>query len=575
MAQPSESPRLSVPHFDQTDTSQQTFFTTPESSDSIQNVSNPRDSSLDPNSTPQNPTTSTENIPLYLAPPIRFSFPRQSSRFSEDLSSSSTTHHTLNQQSRTTFQTLTNTPSPPTNQNYSSSPEPKNETTTRTTNSAPQPIHFRSMTWLHCAFIMIAETISLGILALPSVLATVGLIPGLLLIISMGLLAWYSGFLIHRFRTAYPSIISWADACSILLAPLGMPNVGREIAGAAQILFLLFLMASHILTWIICLDTLTGGKVCNIVWGVVGMGVFWILDLPRTCRGMSWSSIVSFASIGTAVTITMISVGVQAPAEKTYSLWPKKDLSVREAFLSVTNIVFAYAGHIAFFTFISELRTPSDFPKSLATLQIIEIALYLLSSMLIYIYTGSSISSPALLSAGPLLSKIAFGIAIPTIVIAGVIFGHVASKYIFLRIFTGTAHAETRTKRGLMAWLGITGGVWVLAWIIGESVPGFNELLGLVSSLFASWFTYGLPGVMGLWLQWGNGNGNGRGGRWGWWGGMLFNALLVAVGAVLCGMGVWASGVGIRETSQKGGVGVVGEGEGECFCCENMERGCW
>lgn len=71
-----------------------------------------------------------------------------------------------------------------------------------------------------------------------------------------------------------------------------MPNVGREIAGAAQVLFLLFLMASHILTWIICLDTLTGGSVCNIVWGVVGMCVFWILDVPRTYRGMSWLSIV-------------------------------------------------------------------------------------------------------------------------------------------------------------------------------------------------------------------------------------------------------------------------------------------
>ncbi|KAF7926933.1 uncharacterized protein EAE98_006317 [Botrytis deweyae] len=550
MAQPSGSPHLQVPHFEQTNTSQQTFDTAPETSESMQNAPTPRNSSLDPNSTPQNPPTSEETTPLFLAPPPRLSYHRQTSRFSEDFSSSESSHHDPTQQSRRPFQALTNPPSPSHPAQDPESQETKNETTTRTTSSPPQPIHFRSMTWLHCAFIMIAETISLGILALPSVLATIGLIPGLILIILMGLLAWYSGLLIHRFRAAYPSIVSWADACSILLAPLGMPNVGREMAGAAQILFLLFLMASHILTWIICLDTLTGGKVCNIVWGVVGMGVFWILDLPRTCRGMSWLSIVSFASIGTAVIITMISVGVRAPAEKTYSLWPKKDLSLREAFLSVTNIVFAYAGHIAFFTFISELRTPSDFPKSLATLQTIEIGLYLLSSILIYIYTGTLISSPALLSAGPLLSKIAFGIAIPTIVIAGVIFGHVASKYIFLRIFTGTTHAETRTKRGLVAWLGITAGVWVLAWIVGESVPGFNELLGLVSSLFASWFTYGLPGVMGLWLQWGNGR---EGGWWARWGGMLVNGLLVGVGAVLCGMGVWASGVGIRETSQQGG----------------------
>lgn len=133
--------------------------------------------------------------------------------------------------------------------------------------------------------------------------------------------------------------------------------------------------------------------------------------------------------------------------------------------------------------------------------------------------------------------------------IAGVIFGHVCAKYIFLRLFAGTTHAATRTKRGLAAWLAITAGVWVVAWIVGESVPGFNELLGLVSSLFASWFTYGLPGVMGLWLQWGGEDR--RGGKW--WGMLLINGLLVGVGALLCGMGVWASGVGIKETSEKGG----------------------
>ncbi|TEY40353.1 hypothetical protein BOTCAL_0436g00030 [Botryotinia calthae] len=503
MAQAPSSSHLQVPHFERTNISQQSFVTAPDISESMQDVSTPQNSSLNPNFTAQNPTTSEESNPLFLTPPPRLSFRPQSSRFSEDFSSSESTHHASQYNFRSILPTFTDPHSNPNNPDDTEWQEDKSDITALT----PQPIHYRSMTWLHCSFIMIAETISLGILALPSVLATIGLIPGLILILGMGALAWYSGLLIHRFRTAYPSIISWADACSILLAPLGMPNVGREIAGAAQVLFLLFLMASYILTWII-----------------------------------------SFASIGTAVFITMISVGVRAPAEKPYSLWPKKDLSLREAFLSVTNIVFAYAGHIAFFTFISELRTPSDFPKSLATLQIIEIALYLLSSILIYIYTGSSISSPALLSAGPLVSKVAFGIAIPTIVIAGVIFGHVCAKYIFLRLFTGTTHAVTRTKRGLAAWLAITAGVWVLAWIVGESVPGFNELLGLVSSLFASWFTYGLPGVMGLWLQW---SGDGRGGKW--WGILLVNGFLVCVGALLCGMGVWASGVGIIDTSEKGG----------------------
>ena len=41
---------------------------------------------------------------------------------------------------------------------------------------------------------MIAETISLGILSLPSVLARIGLVPGLSLIVGLGIIATYTGW---------------------------------------------------------------------------------------------------------------------------------------------------------------------------------------------------------------------------------------------------------------------------------------------------------------------------------------------------------------------------------------------
>lgn len=43
--------------------------------------------------------------------------------------------------------------------------------------------------------------------------------------------------------------------------------------------------------------------------------------------------------------------------------------------------------------------------------------------------------------------------------------------------------------------------LWVLAWIIAEAIPLFNDLLSLISALFASWFTYGLSGVFWLYLN--------------------------------------------------------------------------
>jgi amino acid permease len=44
---------------------------------------------------------------------------------------------------------------------------------------------------------MIAETISLGILSLPSVLARIGLVPGLILIVGLGIVATYTGWVCH------------------------------------------------------------------------------------------------------------------------------------------------------------------------------------------------------------------------------------------------------------------------------------------------------------------------------------------------------------------------------------------
>ena len=71
---------------------------------------------------------------------------------------------------------------------------------------------------------MIAETISLGILSLPSALAAIGIVPyvhppngrrsqrltvlssGVILIIGLGIIATYTGYVIGQFKLAYPQV---------------------------------------------------------------------------------------------------------------------------------------------------------------------------------------------------------------------------------------------------------------------------------------------------------------------------------------------------------------------------------
>ena len=221
-----------------------------------------------------------------------------------------------------------------------------------------------------------------------------------------------------------------ADAGEVLAG-----RIGREIFGAAQILFLVFAMGSHILTFSIMMNTITSHGTCTIVFGIVGMIVCLVFTLPRTLKKVSYMSIASFISICSAVMITMVGVGVERPDGGTVDVTVKSDFA--KGFEAVTNIIFAYAGtifllsllisipltqslgHVAFFSFISELRAPETFPKALFLLQGADISMYLIVAIVIYRYAGTDVASPALGSTSPLLRRVAYGIAIPTIVIAG------------------------------------------------------------------------------------------------------------------------------------------------------------
>jgi amino acid permease len=63
---------------------------------------------------------------------------------------------------------------------------------------------------------MVAETISLGILSLPATISTLGLAPGLIIMISMGILASYNGYVIGQIKWRYPHITSMSDAGEVL-----------------------------------------------------------------------------------------------------------------------------------------------------------------------------------------------------------------------------------------------------------------------------------------------------------------------------------------------------------------------
>ena len=285
-----------------------------------------------------------------------------------------------------------------------------------------------------------------------------------------------------------------ADAGEVMLG-----GIGREIFGAAQMLFIVLVMGSHILTFSIMMNTITEHATCSIVFGIVGLALSLICTLPRTLRRVSYMAVASFISILAAVLITMVGVGVEKAGHDKVLATVVAPFS--KAFLATTNIVFAYAGHVGFFSFISEMKEPEAYMKSLYLLQGCDVSMYLLVGVVIYRYAGVDVASPALGSTSGILPKLAYGIAIPTIVIAGVINGHVAAKFVYVRLFRGTDKMSKDTWGAFFRWALIVFVLWTAAWIMAEAIPVFNDLLGLASALFASWFTYGVSGVFWLYMN--------------------------------------------------------------------------
>ncbi|KAJ5612313.1 hypothetical protein N7510_005507 [Penicillium lagena] len=396
-------------------------------------------------------------------------------------------------------------------------------------------VKYKTMEWWQTGMFMIAESVSLGVLSLPATLAELGLVPAIILIIGLGILATYTGYVIGQFHQAYPHIQNLADAGEIL-----MGTFGRELFGFGQILFSIFIMGSHILTFSVMMNTITEHGTCTMVFTTVGFVICLACSLPRTMKNMTYISCTSFVSILTAVIITMIGVGVQDHGYTT--LQATIDTSLFKAFSAVTNIVFAYCAHVAFFGLLAEMREPRDFPKALAMLQIFEIVFYTVAAVVIYYYAGQAVQSPALGSAGPVLAKVAYGIAIPTIVGAGVVNGHIGLKYIYVRIFRGTDRMHKRDFVAIGSWIAIGVTCWVIAWIIADAIPVFSDLLSLISSLFASWFSYGLGGVYWLHINWGR-----------WFSSprkiclTILNMTIVCIGATMCGLGLYVSGKAIHD----------------------------
>lgn len=399
---------------------------------------------------------------------------------------------------------------------------------------------FKKLGWKRLTVCLIVEAIALGSLSVPSAFATVGMVGGVILTVGLGLVAIYTSYVVGQVKLRYPAVDHYSDAVRLIWG-----RFGYELTGAMFAIFLVLLVGSHALTGTIAfINIVDKENVCAIAWGILSAVILLFLALPPTFAEFAILGYIDFVSILIAIGITIISTGIQAHnapgglAAVTWSAWPPPETTFYKAFLSTTNIIFAYSFAICQFSFMSEMHTPKDYVKSIWALGLIEIFIYTLTGALIYAFVGADVKSPALLSAGPTVSRIAFGIALPVIFISGSINGTVAGRYIMDRVFPVTNPIRyIRGARGWGTWIALISGLTLIAWIVAEAIPFFNALLGIMSALFISGFTFYFPALFWFQLV--------KEGKWyqGWKNITLsiLNACIFVIGILILGCGTYAS----------------------------------
>ncbi|KAF4556418.1 N amino acid transport system protein [Elsinoe fawcettii] len=377
----------------------------------------------------------------------------------------------------------------------------KNEYGLENTSSAAAPEKFRKLGWKRLTICLIVEAIALGSLSIPSAFAAVGMVAGVILSVSIGLIAIYTSHVVGQVKLKYPAVNHYSDAVRLIWG-----KFGYELSSAMFVLLLVLLVGSHTLTGTIAFIRIaeTPGM-CALAWGVISAILLFLLAIPPTFAEFAWLGYIDFVSIIAAIFITIVATGVEGAKQPgglssiPWSAWPPEDVSFSSAFLAVTNIVFAYSFAVCQFSFMSELHTPTDYVKSIWALGLIEIFIYTLTGGLIYAFVGPDVASPALLSAGSIISRIAFGVALPVIFISGSINSTVVNRFIIDRAFARSQIRYTHDFKGWMVWLGLLVVITVIAFVIAEAIPFFSALLGVISSLFISGFTFYFPAL--FWFQ--------------------------------------------------------------------------
>ncbi|KAI1854968.1 hypothetical protein JX266_001086 [Neoarthrinium moseri] len=362
-------------------------------------------------------------------------------------------------------------------------------------------VDFRTVSWQLATVIFLKINFAMSILAVPGALGTLGAIGGSLSIVAWEALNTYTAILIGDFRSRHPECHTLADACHILWGPLG-----REICGVMILVAQILVTAAGIVSVSTAFNALSNHSTCTVTFAFISAVLITGFSAVRTFARLGWLTWLGFVTFFIAVFVFVVAVTQQdrpaaAPPTGDFELgWTALAYPTFAAGMTASaNIFLCGSGSFMYLPIISEMRRPQDYRKAALWTGLLVGAMYLTFSLVIYRYCGQWLTTPAFGSAGSLFKKIAYGIALPGLVIGNGIYQHVAAKYLFVRVLRDSKHLQEGTVVHWSTWIGINVVLGALSFIISQAVPILDYLLGLTGSLFSAPFCLIFPAL--FWMH--------------------------------------------------------------------------
>lgn len=156
------------------------------------------------------------------------------------------------------------------------------------------------------------------------------------------------------------------------------------------------------------------------------------------------------------------------------------------------KVCYAYAGNVDFVSYMAEMRDPGrDFAPALTLLQVFSVVLYLVTAVAVYCLSGQYTVSPALGSAPAVPAKVAYAVVLPAILSTGLVFGHTATKYLYvvaMRAMKCTHQLTDSSTRSWATWVVCATVFWIMSFLIANAIPVFDSILAIASATFIAWF---------------------------------------------------------------------------------------